>query len=82
VLSAESVNTNAGLGFNGYDDRGVARWDLIDNADIVKVEVCWFSLFTSLLVCSDFGLEICEICHLTLSITFSLILQTPPLKNF
>jgi len=37
--SGESVNTNAGLGFNGYDDRGIARWDLIDNADIAKVEV-------------------------------------------
>lgn len=39
MLSGESVNASAGLGFNGYDDRGVARWDLIDNADIVKVEV-------------------------------------------
>lgn len=34
----EAVNTSAGLGFNGYDDRGDARWDLIDNADIWKVE--------------------------------------------
>jgi len=33
------VNACAGLGFNGYDDKGTARWDLIDNADIAKVEV-------------------------------------------
>jgi len=33
------VNVAAGLGFNGYDEKGVARWDLIDNADIYKVEV-------------------------------------------
>jgi len=38
------VNVSAGLGFNGYDDRGIARWDLIDNADIVKVEVWYFLL--------------------------------------
>jgi lysophospholipid acyltransferase 1/2 len=35
----ESVNVNAGLGFNGYDKDGNARWDLIDNADITKVEL-------------------------------------------
>ena len=35
----ESVNVISGLGFNGYDEKGVSRWDLIDNADIVKVEV-------------------------------------------
>ena len=38
-ISGESVNACAGLGYNGLDERGVARWDLIDNADIYKVEV-------------------------------------------
>lgn len=34
----ESVNASAGLGFNGYDERGQTRWDLIDNVDVYKVE--------------------------------------------
>lgn len=34
----ESVNVNAGLGFRGYDDHGEPCWDLVDNADIWKVE--------------------------------------------
>ena len=38
-LSGEAVNASAGLGFNGYDDLGRSKWDLIDNADIYRVEV-------------------------------------------
>ena len=38
-LSAEAVNINSGLGFNGFDDAGRAKWNLINNADILKVEV-------------------------------------------
>jgi lysophospholipid acyltransferase 1/2 len=36
---SEAVNTCAGLGFNGYDEKGHAKWDLIDNADIYNVEM-------------------------------------------
>ena len=38
-ILAEAVNMNAGFGFNGYDEHGNARWDLIDNANIWKIEV-------------------------------------------
>ena len=59
----ESVNTNAGLGFNGYDDRGVARWDLIDNADIAKVEVWQFFSWWLTLTCSCGSVFIFNIYH-------------------
>lgn len=35
---AELVNINAGLGFNGLNDRGQPSWNLIDNTDIYEVE--------------------------------------------
>ena len=38
-VTAEAVNNNAGLGFNGYDDKGKAKWDLIINANIYQVDV-------------------------------------------
>ena len=38
-VSGELVNANSGLGFNGYDKSGAAKWDLIDNADILTIEV-------------------------------------------
>jgi len=34
----ELVNASCGLCFNGYDENGKARWDLVDNADIPKIE--------------------------------------------
>lgn len=34
----EAVNVSSGLGFNGYSEKGNAKWDLIDNADILKIE--------------------------------------------
>ena len=39
VFTGEAINVSSGLGFNGYTENGVARWDLIDNADILKIEV-------------------------------------------
>ena len=38
---------NAGFGFNGYDEHGNARWDLIDNANIWKIEVTALSCIIS-----------------------------------
>ena len=35
---AESICNTAGLGFNGYDKRGVARWDLVTNVDPFHLE--------------------------------------------
>ncbi|XP_069751472.1 lysophospholipid acyltransferase 2-like isoform X2 [Narcine bancroftii] len=35
---ADAINNAAGFGFNGYDHRGKARWDLASNLNIVKIE--------------------------------------------
>ncbi len=39
-ISAEAANVNAGLGFNGFDENGNAKWDLLQNAKVRAVEVC------------------------------------------
>lgn len=28
-----------GLGFNGYDENGKAKWDLVTNVNVLKLEV-------------------------------------------
>jgi hypothetical protein len=38
-LLADAICNASGLGFNGYDDKGRARWDLISNVDVLKFEV-------------------------------------------
>uniref|UniRef100_UPI00398F56E2 lysophospholipid acyltransferase 2-like isoform X4 n=1 Tax=Pristiophorus japonicus TaxID=55135 RepID=UPI00398F56E2 len=35
---ADAINNAAGFGFNGYDGKGNARWDLISNLNIVNIE--------------------------------------------
>uniref|UniRef100_A0A3Q4GQH4 Membrane bound O-acyltransferase domain containing 2b n=1 Tax=Neolamprologus brichardi TaxID=32507 RepID=A0A3Q4GQH4_NEOBR len=35
---ADAINNAAGFGFNGYDSDGSARWDLISNLRILKIE--------------------------------------------
>ncbi|XP_048453325.1 lysophospholipid acyltransferase 2-like isoform X1 [Rhincodon typus] len=35
---ADAINNAAGFGFNGYDEKGNARWDLISNLNIVNIE--------------------------------------------
>ncbi|XP_019632895.1 PREDICTED: lysophospholipid acyltransferase 2-like [Branchiostoma belcheri] len=35
---ADAVANAAGLGFNGYDENGNPRWDLISNLNILKIE--------------------------------------------
>jgi lysophospholipid acyltransferase len=38
---AEFVCIASGLGFNGYDpDTNHTKWDLIDNINVFKLEVC------------------------------------------
>ena len=41
VLScaAEAVNMMAGFGFDGYDEKGREKWDLLNNANIYEIEV-------------------------------------------
>lgn len=36
---ADAVNNASGLGFNGYDSKGRAKWDLVTNVNIIKLEV-------------------------------------------
>ena len=44
-ISAEAVNNMGGLGFNGYDENGKAKWNRVTNANILKIEVrCFFFL--------------------------------------
>ncbi|KAJ7361776.1 Lysophospholipid acyltransferase 1 [Desmophyllum pertusum] len=35
---AEAVNNMCGLGFNGYDENGKAKWDRVTNVNILKLE--------------------------------------------
>lgn len=37
--TAEVVNISAGLGFNGYDEHGQPLFNLMENAEPLKVEV-------------------------------------------
>ena len=48
-LLADSICNASGLGFNGYDSQGEAKWDLISNVDVVKFEV-----FADLIICYRF----------------------------
>lgn len=36
---ADAVNNASGLGFNGYDEAGNAKWDLVTNINIFELEV-------------------------------------------
>ena len=38
-LLADAICNASGLGFNGFSERGDAKWDLISNVDILKFEV-------------------------------------------
>jgi len=38
-IVGEAVNVSSGLGYNGVDEKGKARWNLVDNADILQIEV-------------------------------------------
>ena len=39
IVTGEAVNNNAGLGISGRDNNGKRKWDLVNNADVAKVEV-------------------------------------------
>jgi hypothetical protein len=51
-LLADAICTASGLGFNGYDAEGRARWDLISNVDVLKFEVSTKTKVSSPLCCS------------------------------
>lgn len=35
----DAVNNASGFGFNGYDDKGEPKWDLLTNINIFELEV-------------------------------------------
>lgn len=35
----DSINNSCGLGFRGYDQVGQAKWDLVTNIDVFKIEL-------------------------------------------
>lgn len=39
ALPADAVANASGLGFNGYDELGKPKWDLVSNVDIIEFEV-------------------------------------------
>ena len=50
LLSAEAMNNFCGLGFNGFDENGRARWNRMTIVNILKIEV-------RLCVCSFFFVQ-------------------------
>ncbi|VDM41525.1 unnamed protein product [Toxocara canis] len=38
-ILADAICNVSGLGFNGYDANGRARWDLVSNVDVIRVEM-------------------------------------------
>lgn len=38
-LTADAICNSSGLGFNGYDENGLAKWDLISNINVIEFEV-------------------------------------------
>ena len=49
LLSAEAMNNFCGLGFNGFDENGRAKWNRMTIVNIFKIEVrlCVCSFFLS-----------------------------------
>ena len=39
LFVAEAGNCNAGIGYNGLDEQGQPKWDLMSNAKVRNVEV-------------------------------------------
>lgn len=38
-ILADAVSNASGLGFNGYDNNGNSKWDLVTNIKIIELEV-------------------------------------------
>lgn len=38
-FAADAINNAAGFGFNGVDEKGNYRWDLLSNLNIRNIEV-------------------------------------------
>lgn len=59
-LMADAICNNSGLGFNGFDEFGGEKWNLVTNINVISFEVSVFSyqqlVFTLIvvLVCHQF----------------------------
>lgn len=38
-IFSDAICNNSGIGFNGYDENGEAKWDLASNVDVYGFEV-------------------------------------------
>ena len=38
-ILADGICNLSGFGFNGFDENGTAKWDLVTNVDPIKVEM-------------------------------------------
>lgn len=55
---AEAVNNVGGLGFNGFDENGIAKWDRLTIVNVLRLEVLQYNIILSNILhvpcgCSD-----------------------------
>ena len=58
AFSAEAVNNMGGLGFNGFDENGIAKWDRLTIVNVLRLEVLQYNITLSSILhvpcgCSD-----------------------------
>ena len=41
---AEAVNNMGGLGFNGFDENGIAKWDRLTIVNVLRLEVLQYNI--------------------------------------
>ena len=41
---AEAVNNMGGLGFNGFDENGIAKWDRLNIVNVLRLEVLQYNI--------------------------------------
>jgi len=44
---AEAVNNMGGLGFNGFDENGIAKWDRLTIVNVLRLEVLQYNITLS-----------------------------------
>ena len=44
---AEAVNNVGGLGFNGFDENGIAKWDRLTIVNVLRLEVLQYNITLS-----------------------------------
>ena len=44
AILAEAVNNMGGLGFNGFDENGIAKWDRLTIVNVLRLEVLQYNI--------------------------------------